>query len=278
MAVSGTAFLFLSSSPPLQRHLHNLKRQAIGTGTISWTILPTNSSLSSSSLHPIRIMVAGERITLPSLRTLDLPMPTLSNSSSPSDEYDPIWLKVSISTSFFLSNFTDPDCSQTPAQRPRRDSISSLASRLSMSPPPVSISRAARRLHAPALRSRSPSPPPPALSNPYACGREEDSQSGEDKSKPLFRLIPTPDLAVADAAILIVPGSTAVVGPPLPLAQSTVVNRLARSPTQKGNSRAILVVGPQNLAKLRAPSRQLARGARIHPYKLVRCDGMVRRS
>ena len=104
--------------------------------------------------------------------------------------------------------------------------------------------------HTSASCAISPSPSP-SLSD--ADSEVNHSNPHKDTK---FRLVPC-SLDIADAVIL-VPASNAYPIPNLP-------NYVPRT----GHGRGLLLVGPA-LQQIRQPQRQLAKGARIHPYRLVR--------
>ncbi|KAF8814800.1 hypothetical protein BYT27DRAFT_7230448 [Phlegmacium glaucopus] len=99
-----------------------------------------------------------------------------------------------------------------------------------------------------ASRTVSPSPPP------------SDTDSEVNHSNPhtstKFRLVPCP-LEMADAVILVPPPDATHI--------TTAPNYVPRT----GHGRGLLLVGPA-LHHVRQPERQLAKGARIHPYRVVR--------
>jgi len=101
-----------------------------------------------------------------------------------------------------------------------------------------------------ASRTISPSPSPPFND---ADSEINNSNSHTDTK---FRLVPCP-LDIADAVIL-VPAPHAYPTPNLP-------NYVPRS----GHGQGLLLVGTA-LQQIRQPHRQLAKGARIHPYRVVR--------
>ncbi|KAF9528367.1 hypothetical protein CPB83DRAFT_854488 [Crepidotus variabilis] len=96
--------------------------------------------------------------------------------------------------------------------------------------------------------SRNPSPTPSSDS--------ESDSSSDAESSTKFRLVPCP-LEEADAAILVPPQDT-------PLAPRST-NYVARN----GKGKGVLLVGPA-LEHVRHPQRPLAKGARLHPYRIVR--------
>ena len=107
--------------------------------------------------------------------------------------------------------------------------------------------------------SRSPSP---SLSDSDPEKINKPSIPHNNRGNTKFRLVPC-SLDIADAVILVVPSSssssTDVYPPNLP-------NYVPRT----GHGRGLLLVGPA-LQQIRQPSqRQLAKGARIHPYRVVR--------
>jgi len=99
--------------------------------------------------------------------------------------------------------------------------------------------------HMSVSRTISPSPSP---------NSDADSQSNPDTGTKL-RLVPCP-LETADAVILI---------PPPEDIHHNTPNYVSRS----GHGQGLLLFGPA-LHHVRQPQRQLAKGARIHPYRVVR--------
>lgn len=104
--------------------------------------------------------------------------------------------------------------------------------------------------HTSASRTISPSPSP----SPSDAVSEINHSNPHTNTK--FRLVPCP-LEVADAVIL-VPAPNAY---PIPNSPNYV--------PRTGHGRGLLLVGPA-LQQIRQPQRQLAKGARIHPYRVVR--------
>jgi len=173
----------------------------------------------SSSLRP----------TLPSLRSLDLPTPSLREKME-------------------LLRFNDThdsyECS-TPTRfqpRNRQTSISSSVTATS--------------------RSSSMSPPPSDFSAPSSGLIKTSSPTPVDA--PRYRLVRS-TFENADA-VLIVPPPTAPFVPPLS-SSATPANNF-----QKGQG--LLLVGSAMRHHLRYPQRNIARGARIHPYRIVRAGSL----
>ncbi len=99
-----------------------------------------------------------------------------------------------------------------------------------------------------ASRSASPSP---------SCETRARSVFGTSPTTPTkFRLVPCP-MDAADAFILVPPPGTYV---------PTPTNYAARS----GNGQGILLMGKALQHLRRSPPRPLAKGARLHPYRIVR--------
>jgi len=101
--------------------------------------------------------------------------------------------------------------------------------------------------------------PSPSLSDP-------DSEINRSNPHPntKFRLVPCP-LEIADAVILVPPPNAYPI-PNLP-------NYVPRT----GHGQGLLLVGPA-LQHVRQPQRQLAKGARIHPYRVVRGENNTQNS
>jgi len=94
--------------------------------------------------------------------------------------------------------------------------------------------------------------------SPSPSPSDADSEMNHSNSTGTkLRLVPCP-LEMADAVILVPPPDDAHHIPNLP-------NYVPRS----GHGQGLLLVGPA-LQHVRQPQRQLAKGARIHPYRVVR--------
>jgi len=103
------------------------------------------------------------------------------------------------------------------------------------------------------MTSRSPSPTPTAST--FSCSSSAPIRSGK------LRLVPCP-LETADAVVLIAPPDA----PCIPNPWST---------ESRKRGQGLLLVGPA-LQHVRHPGRRLAKGARLHPYKILRSDSSRR--
>lgn len=158
--------------------------------------------------------------------------------------------------------------------RPRQASISSSVTSpgpsrtpsLSPSPPgsPSSSSSSSRS----ALYT--PPPSPPRAPRPHAqLGRQTDD------SPSTFRLVPT-SLSQANAILYVPPLPHPTDGPSSTSAHSTIapISHLSRTSSHRPHresAKALLLVGPA-MDHLRGPEgvrRQIALGARVHPYRIV---------
>ncbi|KJA25652.1 hypothetical protein HYPSUDRAFT_37695 [Hypholoma sublateritium FD-334 SS-4] len=105
-----------------------------------------------------------------------------------------------------------------------------------------------------ASRSASPSP---------SCDTRGRSVFGASSATPTkFRLVPCP-MDAADAFIFVPPPGTYV---------PTPTNYAARN----GNGQGILLMGKALQHLRRSPPRPLAKGARLHPYRIVRGETPAR--
>lgn len=98
------------------------------------------------------------------------------------------------------------------------------------------------------MSSRTPSPTPSPLSS------SSSPTSGGQSTK--FRLVPT-TFEHADAIVVI------------PAPDAPHVHPLSGVTDLKQPAQPLLLVGPA-LQRLRQPQRQLAKGARLHPYRILR--------
>ena len=105
--------------------------------------------------------------------------------------------------------------------------------------------------HTSASRTISPSP------SPSLSDLDSEINRSNPHSDTKFRLVPCP-LEIADAVILI-PAPNVY---PIP-------NILPNYVPRTGRGQGLLLVGPA-LQQIRQPQRQLTKGARIHPYRVVR--------
>ncbi|KAH7926162.1 hypothetical protein BV22DRAFT_1046279 [Leucogyrophana mollusca] len=112
--------------------------------------------------------------------------------------------------------------------------------------------------------SRTPSPTPSI--SPLRSTRPTLSHSTLGQVPAKIRLVPT-TLEKADAVVVVPPPNAPHI-PPLSGMSPT---------TMKQGQQALLLVGPA-LQHLRHPQRQLAKGARIHPYRIVRGSPDSRRT
>ncbi|KDR80054.1 hypothetical protein GALMADRAFT_265248 [Galerina marginata CBS 339.88] len=94
--------------------------------------------------------------------------------------------------------------------------------------------------------SRNTSPSPSPLS-------DVDSD-GETTPQTKFRLVPCP-LEVAEAIIVV--------------SDEPITSQRPNYAPQQGKGQSILIVGP-SVQRFRNPQRPLAKGSRIHPYRIVR--------
>ncbi|KAF9480610.1 hypothetical protein BDN70DRAFT_877450 [Pholiota conissans] len=107
--------------------------------------------------------------------------------------------------------------------------------------------------------SRSPSPASP-----------QDGSASPSTPTPKFRLVPC-EMENADAVILVPPP-----GADADVHGTTSSSSLAVQ--QQGKNKGILIVGSAWHTLCRNPKRPLAKGARIHPYRIVRGDDKSRRN
>jgi len=197
-----------------------------------------------------------ERPTLPSLRTLDLPVPLTQNrqfSNSMYDSYEP-------QVSPIVSSFSYPPTTPTSNVSVRQ----SCPSRNVLRHWPYS-----RQVSTSSSSSRTPSPNPSNYSS-YTNTHSHPNPSlppTRSSSAPKFRLVPS-TLDVADA-VVVVPPPTAPFIPNL-----TSTPSLMESARQ---GQALLLLGPA-LQHFRHPQRQIAKGARIHPYRIIRGGDTCRRT
>jgi hypothetical protein len=167
----------------------------------------------------------GERPTLPPLRSLRLPIPTLGQPTLPSiDEY--------------FDAYNDHM--------------------------PLNISRHCQNRHStiPSMLAPSPRTPSPTLSPlTTVLPRATSSPIPRISTPQKWRLIPS-SLDTADAVVLYPPPDTpSILGSNFP----------------KTKDGALFLVGDA-LKHIRLARRRIAKGARIHPFKMVRKDGGRRRS
>ena len=105
--------------------------------------------------------------------------------------------------------------------------------------------------HTSASCTISPSP------SPSLSDADTEINQSNPHTNTKFRLVPCP-LDIADAVILVPSPNSYYPIPNLP-------NYVPRT----GHGQGLLLVGPA-LQQIRQPQRQLAKGARIHPYRVVR--------
>ncbi|KAF9225745.1 hypothetical protein BS17DRAFT_777620 [Gyrodon lividus] len=124
------------------------------------------------------------------------------------------------------------------------DELSRQTSHLHIPPSPYGRQRRQVSISS-STTSRTPSPTPSCVPAPCLRPSTNTPASASYPTQKL-RLVPT-TFENADAVVLISPPSASHVSPPQPL----------------------LLVGPA-LQRLRHPQRQLAKGARLHPYRIIR--------
>lgn len=103
----------------------------------------------------------------------------------------------------------------------------------------------------------SASPTIPLSPSPSLSDADSEINHSNPHTDTKFRLVPCP-LEIADAVILVPPPNAYPIPIPLP-------NYVPRT----GHGQGLLLVGSA-LQHIRQPQRQLAKGARIHPYRVVR--------
>ncbi|PFH49565.1 hypothetical protein AMATHDRAFT_4782 [Amanita thiersii Skay4041] len=119
------------------------------------------------------------------------------------------------------------------------------------------------------ITSRSPSPlqsgcsaaQPPVSRSPAPSPTNESTGRGDLK----FRLVPC-SFESADAFVYVPPSGTAS------SVTTTVSNDMKG---QELGARPLLLVGPA-VTELRQPSQKLAKGARVHPYRIVRSTSSIK--
>jgi hypothetical protein len=187
----------------------------------------------------------SQRPTLPSLHTLDLPTFTKQVSFDANLSYDSYDHRVSL-----LFNIWDAPTHRS-LQSSRRSwsptSTSSPPSRTpSLSPPPSEVSSYASSL---------PRTPSPTISQP-CISVQALLPAGYAGPLGGFRLQPS-SLDEAHAVIVASPFDEPY-SPDSPLSAGVVA----------GKTRAVLLMG-KALEQLRQPQRPFAKGARLHPYRIV---------
>ncbi|EIW84709.1 hypothetical protein CONPUDRAFT_69731 [Coniophora puteana RWD-64-598 SS2] len=113
----------------------------------------------------------------------------------------------------------------------------------SLSPPP-----------SPSIASSTSDDSRPPSPSPSFSSASSTSTSPSTLASRKIRLVPS-TLALADAVVIV---------PPAPSTASSAAIGPIQTP--------LLLVGPA-LERLRCPQRQLSKGARIHPYRIVRGGG-----
>ncbi|TDL16718.1 hypothetical protein BD410DRAFT_615052 [Rickenella mellea] len=217
--------------------------------------------------------MALSRPTLPSLHSLSLPTPAMNSSGSPIE-------------SLGLPRLP---------RLYRRNSVSSSATSSrtpSLSPPPVDTSTSSFSTH-PGLRTPSPPPQPTAYPTPSSPDRGRRLSVPQTSTSTTFRLVPT-TLAHADAILFVPPptnpaltslssvpsisrlarnaASTSSSPPSISSAKDGSMSGIGGNASGSGQGRALLLVGPamNHLRGGKGVRTQIARGARVHPYKIVR--------
>ncbi|KAG6907994.1 hypothetical protein DXG01_006529 [Tephrocybe rancida] len=184
------------------------------------------------------VAFAAERPVLPPLHTLGLPNPSTGTINAFHESYD---------------NATCPRLHIPHWRRSRQVSTTSSATSRSSSPTLFDIETSSSRASSPASDNDISAPPTPILSISPLSSRAP--QHTLPNAPPLrFRLEPC-SLADAQAIVLVPP-------PSAPFIPSSSM------PTPQQKQQALLLLGP-SLEYFRQPQRQLAKGARIHPYRIT---------
>ncbi|KAF8068957.1 hypothetical protein FPV67DRAFT_1780361 [Lyophyllum atratum] len=180
-----------------------------------------------------------ERPTLPPLHTLGLPNPS-----------------ARMIDSFHELSYDNPSCPRLHIPNWRRArQVSTSSSMTSRSPSPPIFDSSSSRSSSPSTASDDSLPSTPVLSISPLSSRLPHTTT--PLTNPLrFRLEPC-TLDEAQAIVLIPPPCA----PPVP----SLTNP---TPTPQKKQQALLLLGP-SMQYFRHPQRQLAKGARIHPYRIM---------
>ncbi|TFY70317.1 hypothetical protein EVG20_g2678 [Dentipellis fragilis] len=183
-----------------------------------------------------------ERPTLPPLHSLNLPVPGSS------------WVSGAHALPSIYDRHVPAHAAQQSWHRGRQVSVSSsISSRTaSASPPPSEVPSLTDSISTTSTR-QSTSPPPTAM--PYGSVRIVLADSFED----------------ADAALVFPPPGA----PYIPTISDLNTNPGSTEALKQG--KPLLLVG-KAMEYLRHPQRRIAKGARIHPYRIVRSGGSRRSS
>ncbi|GLB42288.1 hypothetical protein LshimejAT787_1103030 [Lyophyllum shimeji] len=190
----------------------------------------------------------SQRPTLPPLHTLGLPNPSVRMTDAPHE-----------------LSYDDLSCPRLhiPQWRHARQ-VSASSSMTSRSPSPPIFDSSSSCASSPPTEPEDELPTTPVLSISPLSSRLPHSTSLHNTTPLRFRLEPC-TLDEAQAIVLIPP-------PSAPFVPSTS----NPTPTPQQKQQALLLIGP-SLQYFRHPQRQLAKGARIHPYRIApsrRKDGV----